>query len=340
MSQNNFNFYAQHEANHRRTVLLNCLLPVILLLVFLILYCFLAWVNEEDGMTFGQSFAETMSPNLLKWFAIIFVVWWVVILAWSAYIMENPVSTVMKASHASRVTGEMKSKDPKVQMYDDVVEELAIAYGMTKPATFIVEDTAEPNAFATGKPGQAGVAITRPLLEMLNRQEISGVMGHELAHVAAEDSQTTLRFELFVTGLSFVVMMGWACAKFGFYYIWPDDDDEGGLVFKAIIGCFAVLGLVVAIAGLIGKLCATLLKFAMSRTREYDADAMSAKVNQDPHGLIQALTKIDNWVAKVTRRQQGALPTQFSNLYLVDNKTHLLDDHPSTKARIERLQEV
>lgn len=340
MTKKNFNFYAQHQANQRRTVLLNFMLPVVLLLVFLVLYCFMVWGNMDDGMTFWQSFTRTMSPNLMKWFAIIFAIWWIIILLWSASVLHNPVSTVMKASHASQVTDEMKSADSQVRMYDDVVEELAIAYGMPKPATYIVEDTSEPNAFATGKPDQAGVAITRPLLDMLNRQQVSGVMGHELAHVAAGDSQTTMRFELFVTGLSFVMLVGWTCAKFGFFYVWPSDDDDSGWIGKAIVGAIGVLGLVVAIAGLVGKLCATLLKFAMSRTREFDADAMSAKVNQDPQGLIQALTKIDSWVGEQTGQKSEPLPTQFSNLYLVDNKTHLLDDHPSTKARIERLQEV
>lgn len=340
MTKKIFNFYAQHQANHRRTVLLNCLLPAVLLLVFLVLYCFLAWANMDDGVTFWQSFAHTMTPNLLKWFAIICVIWWAIILIWSARVLRNPIATVMNASHATKVTDEMKSADPKVRMYDDVVEELALAYGMKKPATYIVENTSEPNAFATGKPDQSGVAITKPLLDMLNRQQVSGVMGHELAHVAAGDSQTTMRFELFVTGLSVVMLIGWTCAKFGFFYMWPSDDDNNGWIGKAIVGGIGVLGAVVAIAGLVGELCATLLKFAMSRTREFDADAMSAKVNQDPQGLIQALTKIDDWVAQRTGQQSTPLPTQFSNLYLVDNKTHLLDDHPSMKARIERLKEV
>ena len=336
-----FNFYAQHESNHRRTRLLNCLLPVVLLLVFLVIYSFLAWGNRDDDQTFWQSFATTMTPGIMKFFLTVFVIWWVVILIWVHQVLSHPIQTVMEASHATQVDDKLMSEDPKVKMYDDVVEELAIAYGMPKPATFIVENTTEPNAFATGKPEEAGVAITRPLLEMLNREELSGVMGHELAHVAAEDSQTTMRFELFVTGLSVVVIMGWALVRFGLVLIADDDDDDDhGLTTKALFGCISLFGLVIVIAGLIGKLCATLLKFAMSRTREYDADAMSAKINRNPNGLIQALYKIDDWVAQQTGHNDAELSSKFSNLYLVDTKTHLLDDHPSTKARIERLKEV
>lgn len=336
-----FNFYAQHESNHWRTRLLNCLLPVVLLLVFLVIYSFLAWGNRDDDQTFWQSFATTMTPGMMKFFLTVFVIWWVVILIWVHQVLSHPIQTVMEASHATQVDDKLMSDDPKVKMFDDVVEELAIAYGMPKPATFIVENTTEPNAFATGKPAEAGVAITRPLLEMLNREELSGVMGHELAHVAAEDSQTTMRFELFVTGLSFVVIMGWALVRFGLVLIADDDDDnDHGLTTKALFGCISLFGLIIVIAGLIGKLCATLLKFAMSRTREYDADAMSAKINQNPNGLIRALYKIDDWVAQQTGHNDAELSSKFSNLYLVDTKTHLLDDHPSTKARIERLKEV
>lgn len=337
MTKKNFNFYAQHRANHNRTVILNCMLPVVLLLVFLVFYCFLVWGNEGDELTFWQSFTRTMTPGLFKLFLILFIVWWVIILRWSARVLNHPVSAVMDASHATKVTDELKSKDKKTQMYDDVVEELAVAYGMRKPDTYIVENTDEPNAFATGKPGHAGVAITRPLLEMLNRQEVSGVMGHELAHVAAGDSQTTMRFELFVTGLSCVMIFGWTCAKVGLVTLW---DDNNGWITKILVACIGVIGGVVAVAGLVGKLCATVLKFAMSRTREYDADATSAKVNQNPNGLIQALVKIDDWVAKQTGQSEAELPSQFSNLYLVDNKTHLLDDHSSTKSRIDHLKEV
>lgn len=335
-----FNFYAQHESNHKRTQLLNFLLPVVLLLVFLVIYSFLAWANE-DGQTFGQSFMTTMTPGMFKFFGTLFVIWWVVILIWVRQILSNPISAVMDASQAIPVDDQLIAQDPQVKMFDDVVEELAIAYGMPKPATYIVENTVEPNAFATGKPEQAGVAITRPLLMMLNREELSGVMGHELAHVAAEDSQTTMRFALFVSGLSFVVLFGWSIAKFGLLLMADDDgDDERGLGTKAVLGCISICGLVVVVAGYVGKLCATLLKFAMSRTREFDADAMSAKVNQNPNGLIQALYKIDDWVAHYTGKSDTELSSKFSNLYLVDTKTHLLDDHPSTKARIERLKQV
>lgn len=338
-NKSQFNFYAQHESNHRRTRLLNCLLPVVLLIVFLVIYCFFVWGNTDDEVTFGQAFMTTMTPGMLKFFTFVFVIWWIVILIWTRNILNNPISAVMDASHATQVDDQLMSADPKAKMFDNVVTELALAYGMKKPATFIVEDTQEPNAFATGNPDHSGVAITRPLLDMLNREELSGVMGHELAHIAAEDSQTTMRFALFVSGLSFVVIMGWALVRFGLLFI-ADSDDEHGWQSKAVVGCFSIMGLVIVVAGYIGKLCAVLLKFAMSRTREYDADAMSAKVNQNPNGLIQSLYKIDDWVAQQSGKIDSELSPKFSNLYLVDTKTHLLDDHPSTKDRIERLKEV
>lgn len=340
-----FNFYEQHALNHRRTVELNLLLPVSLILSLLVFAMLIALFNYwgDAEYSFGYYFGQLGQWSSFRWFLLVFGIWWMWILLWTNYVLKDPVKAVMQASQAKPVTIKWQEQDPKVAMFDHVVTELALAYGMPKPATYIVENTTEPNAFATGEPGNAGVAITRPLLDMLSREEVSGVMGHELGHVMSRDSKTTLMFSYFVSGLALVTVLGWGVAKWSWIFNTDDSDDHGntsGMLAMA----FMLIGLALAVAGFVGKIVATLLKFAMSRTREYDADAMSAKVNMSPNGLIGALTKIDTWVAQVTVQSDvnndNGLPTRYSNLYLVDNKTHLLDDHPSTKDRIERLQQM
>lgn len=336
-----FNFYEQHALNQTRTRWLNFLLPWSMILVAFLFGFLLAllnlWANQES---FGRAMQDVFTVDYLQKAGLILLIWWFCVWVHAKILLRHPVDKVMKACQATEVSAEWKQADPQVNMFDNVVGELAMAYGMAKPATYIVENTNEPNAFAVGSPDRAGVAITRPLLEMLNRDELSGVIGHELAHVAAEDSKTSVTFAAFVSGLAFVTVLGWflvRCSVATGSDRDNDDDENSGSVALAGVG----IGLILMIAGYIGKLSAILMQFAMSRTREYDADAMSAKVNMTSQGLINALTKIDDWVAEQqSGKKQATLPQQYANLYLVSNKTHLLDDHPSTADRIARLEKM
>ena len=336
-----FNFYEQHALNQTRTRWLNFLLPWSMILVAFLFGLMLAllnlWANQES---FGRAMQDVFTVNYLQKAAVILLFWWFCVWVHAKILLKNPVAKVMKACQATEVSADWKQADPQVNMFDNVVGELAMAYGMAKPATYIVEDTNEPNAFAVGSPDRAGVAITQPLLEMLDRDELSGVIGHELAHVAAEDSKTSVTFAAFVSGLAFVTVLGWFLVRCSVPASRDRDrdDENSGSVALAGVG----IGLILMIAGYIGKLSAILMQFAMSRTREYDADAMSAKVNMTSQGLINALTKIDDWVAEQSgqRKKHDELPQQYANLYLVSNKTHLLDDHPSTAERIARLEKM
>ena len=336
-----FNFYEQHALNQTRTRWLNFLLPWSMVLVAFLFGVMLAllnlWANQES---FGRAMQDVFTVDYLQKAGIILLIWWFCVWVHAKILLKNPVNKVMKACQATAVTTDWKQADPQVNMFDNVVGELAMAYGMAKPATYIVENTREPNAFAVGSPDHAGVAITQPLLEMLDRDELSGVIGHELAHVAAEDSKTSVTFAAFVSGLAFITVLGWFLVRVSVPASRDrdNDDDNSGSIVLAMVG----IGLILMIAGYIGKLSAILMQFAMSRTREYDADAMSAKVNMTSQGLINALTKIDDWVAEQSgqKKKQAALPQQYANLYLVSNKTHLLDDHPSTADRIARLEKM
>lgn len=343
MAKQQFNFYMQHDENTKRTRLLNIMLPGVIVLVLFIITLFLGYFNTEDDESYGTGLSRLMSyPSYWKWMIGIFIVWYLTVLIWAHHILKEPIKAVMEASYAEKVKPYMEHWDPKVKMYDDVVGELAIAYGMKKPDIYLVSATIEPNAFAVGNPEHSAVAITQPLLDMLDRDEISGVMGHELAHIAAEDSKTTLSFALFVAGLGFMTLLGLVFMRYS--WVGSGNNRNSYLIGSAMV----MVGLIIAVAGAIGKLFANLLKFAMSRTREYDADAMSAKVNQSADGLISSLTKIDKWVQDY---QDGKfqdnlgietkdLSDRYANLYFVSAKTHLFDDHPSTKDRIDRLKEI
>lgn len=319
------------------------ILPFTIIFVLLAVFALICWLFDDGKVT----------PNLVFWFVSAFSLWYGGILIYVHKIMDDPVTKVMEAEHAVLVDQQALQEVAGAQMLLNVVEELALAYGMPKPAVYIVEDAEYPNAFAVGDEFDSGVAVTRPLLDMCSRSELSGVLGHELAHIKAGDSETTLFFALFVSSLAFVTTIGYILVRIApssMNHNDDDDDNSGGII--ALIFLF---GFVLMIAGTIAKLCALLLRFAVSRTREYDADAMSAKINQSPEGLIGALNAIED--LQETDSDAGEDDKSFnkpnhhrySALYFTDDQMikhsfwefhKLFDDHPTTKDRIGRLEKV
>lgn len=339
----NFNFYKQHEQNAKRTRIMKIILPFTIVFVLLAVFALICWLFDDGKVT----------PNLIFWFVSAFSLWYGGILIYVHKIMDDPVTKVMEAEHAVLVDQQALQEVAGAQMLLNVVEELALAYGMPKPAVYIVEDAEYPNAFAVGDEFDSGVAVTRPLLDMCSRSELSGVLGHELAHIKAGDSETTLLFALFVSSLAFVTTIGYILVRIAPSSMNHSDDDDDGS--SGIIALIFLFGFVLMIAGTIAKLCALLLRFAVSRTREYDADAMSAKINQSPEGLIGALNAIEDLQETDSHADEDDKSFnkpnhhRYSALYFTDDQMikhsfwefhKLFDDHPTTKDRIGRLEKV
>ena len=274
------------------------ILPLTVVFVLLAIFALICWLLDSD--------CYTVIPNLIVWFAGVFGLWYGGILFYVHNVMNDPVTKVMEAEHAVLIDQQALREVDGAQMLSNVMEELALAYDMSKPSIYIVEDAEYPNAFAVGDEFDSGVAVTRPLLDMCSRSELSGVLGHELAHVKAGDSETTLFFTLFVSSLAFAttigrIMVSIAPGLMGYSNDDNDDNDGNGnhriiaIIILYYLSVWLLFGFVLMITGSIAKLCALLLRFGVSRTREYDADAMSAKINQSPEGLIGALNAIEEW---------------------------------------------
>jgi heat shock protein HtpX len=213
----------------------------------------------------------------------------------------------------------------------NVVEELSIAAGLPMPAVYVIDDTA-PNAFATGRdPEHSSVAITTGLMQKLNRDELQGVMAHELSHVGNRDI-------LFATMVGILVGSIALLSDFFLRSLWLGGGrrrkKSGGGQADAII---MVIGLVFAI---LAPVFAKLLQLAVSRQREYLADATAAKITRYPEGLASALEKIagDKEVLEVANRA-----TQ--HLYIVNpikpfekRAKGLLSTHPPIEERVARLR--
>ena len=219
----------------------------------------------------------------------------------------------------------------------NVVQEMAIAANVPMPAVYIIDDTA-PNAFATGRdPAHASVAITSGLLEKLDREELQGVIGHELSHVRNFD----IRFSLVVG-----VMVGAIAILADFFLrftFWGgvsgrsrDRDSSGGNGAQAIV-------FVIAIAlAILAPLISRFIQLAVSRQREYLADASSVALTRNPVGLERALAKIgaDKEVLEVANR--GTQHMYFTNPIkkFEARSSNLMSTHPPILDRINRLREL
>ena len=214
---------------------------------------------------------------------------------------------------------------------NNTVEGLAIAAGLPKPAVYVIDDTA-PNAFATGRnPEHAAIAVTTGLLQKLNRVELEGVIGHEMSHIADYD---TLLMTLTVVMVGTVALVSdWMFRSF-FWGGRRRRNVGGGGQAGAIL---LLVGLVLAI---LSPLIAQLIKLAISRRREYLADANAARLTRYPAGLASALEKIalDSEPLEVANKATA-------HLYIVNPlKEHggamnnLFSTHPPPEKRIELLR--
>lgn len=227
----------------------------------------------------------------------------------------------------------------KLRQLTNVVEEMAIAAGLPVPAVYVVPD-ADPNAFATGRgPGHSSIAVTRGLLDTLDREELQGVIAHEMSHVRNLD----VRLMTIVAALvgSVALLSDWARRGM----MWGggsrrrrDDDERGSGIGGAIFFVVWIVAIILA------PLMAQLLAMMVSRQREYLADASGAQLTRNPTGLARALEKIDDAVEPTRAVNRGS-----AHLCIADPLgrqtsvkegfwTNLFASHPPMAARIAALK--
>ena len=215
-----------------------------------------------------------------------------------------------------------------------VVEDMAMVAQIPMPRVFIIDDPAL-NAFATGSnPQNAAVAATSGLLAIMNREELEAVMGHEVSHIRNYDiriSTIAVALASAITMLSSMAgrMMWWGGADRR-----RSDDDRDGNGLEIIMLVVSLLAIVLA------PLAATLVQLAISRQREFLADASSVELTRNPQGMINALHKLDN-----SKPMSRPVDDASSALYINDPKKgggfqKLFYTHPPISERIERLKQM
>ncbi len=209
----------------------------------------------------------------------------------------------------------------------DMLERLSSRAGMPTPRLYLLP-TVTPNAFATGRsPKHAAVAVTTGLMEILDRRELEGVLAHELAHVRNRDTLIGTVAATLAGVISYAAQM---LFFFGGSLLSRGDDEEGGG------GAFAQLGLL-----LVAPIAATLLQLAVSRSREYGADATGAELCGDPDALADALLKLEQGAHLAPYDRAPAT----SHLFIVNPLSgggvmKLFSTHPPIPERVRRLREM
>ena len=228
----------------------------------------------------------------------------------------------------------------KLRQLDNVVDEMAIAAGIPRPPVYIVPDP-DPNAFATGRgPGHASIAVTRGLLDALDRDELQGVVAHEMSHVRNLDTRVMTIVAALVGAVA--LLSDWA--RRGMWWGGGqrrNDDREGrgglaGLIFFVVW--------IVAI--LVAPLVAQLLAMMVSRRREYLADASGAELTRNPLGLAQALEKIESAVEPTRAIKQGSahlcIADPLGRMRVSGERgwSNLFASHPPMANRIAALRQM
>lgn len=298
--------WEQISFNQRRSVILSIGMGVILVL----LGYFLGFYFFDNGIT---------------GLVVALIVWGIMNLV--AYFQGD--SILLSLSHARKI-----SRDDHPRLYN-IVEEMKIASGLEKmPDIYIIDDPAL-NAFATGRdPSRASVAITSGLLQKLNRDELQGVIGHEIAHVKNRD---VLLMSMAGVLLGTIVILSWYASRFLLFggatrsRRSSSQGDSGQLIILVIALILMILA----------PIAAQLLYFAISRKREYLADASSALYTRYPEGLASALEKLAASPTQLQSANKATAPMYTVNPFRSHGKaSDLTSTHPPISERIRILRSM
>ncbi len=325
-------FFAQQEDARRRTGLLLFFYGAAVVLIMAAIY---AVVIAVFGVL--DDHAEAMplwDPLLLFW----------VIVGTLAIIGGGTAYKVAQLKRGGRAVAEMlggrpvspDTTDPNERKLMNVVEEMALASGTAIPAVYVLDHEPAINAFAAGfSVNDAVVAVTRGTMEQLSRDELQGVMAHEFSHILNGDMRLNIKLTGILHGILVIALLGYTLMRSLQFSGGSRRSSKGG---GGIIAIF-FLGVSLWIIGYIGVFFANLIKSAVSRQREFLADASAVQFTRNPGGIGGALQKIADLTSG--SRLQNAHAAEAGHFFFANGlrsgMTGLLATHPPVKERIRRI---
>jgi heat shock protein HtpX len=287
--------YSNIASNKRRTIYI---MAVFLVFVGLIIWIFNKYLGGSTGVFYGGLIG-----------ALLYVI--------ITYYAGAKMALAVNQAHQIQ-----KADNPRLWR---VVENLAITDGLPMPRVYIMNDPS-PNAFATGRnPNGAAVCVTSGLLDIMDDQELQGVLAHEMGHVKNYDIRVMLVAFALTAVISLLADIMIRITWFG-----GEDRDNNNQLFL-------ILGIVAAI---LAPIVATMIQLAVSRQREYLADATGALTTRYPEGLISALEKIKKSGSATRRQNTATAHLFFANPLKGHGITNLFSTHPPIDDRIARLRDM
>jgi Zn-dependent protease with chaperone function len=236
----------------------------------------------------------------------------------------------------------VSSQDPQERRLQNVVAEMAIASGLACPKVYVLDKEESINAFAAGyNPNEAVVAVTRGMLARLTRDELQGVIAHEFSHILNGDMRLNMRLIGVLFGIEMVAGLGRKLIRLGGTLLAPRNDSPKGNLVGAF--AFSALGVSLYVVGYAGVFMGRLIKAAISRQREFLADASAVQFTRSPDGIGGALRKIGSLTLKGGAESRISNPNSdhLSHFYIGAPATRLmtgwLATHPPITERLRRL---
>lgn len=323
--------------NNLKSLLLLAAFPFLLLLLLAILAYGFGWVLADPrGLIDPRTFAAyglvpAGSPTPGDFALAAVAAWWPWVVGGAAIWVG--IGYLFNDSMIHAATGAQPIERAQAPRLYDILETLCISRGLPMPKLYIM-DTDAMNAFASGIDRRSySVTVTRGLLERLNEKEVEAVLAHELTHIINRDVRLMIVTIVFVGMISFLAQMLWQTLRFGGFGYgggYGRDSRERSR--------FVLFEVVAAIIAAIGYVLALILRFAISRKREYLADAGSLELTKDPEALISALRKIS------ANPEVAHVPSEVRQMF-IENPPHLdfvelFATHPPIEDRIRVLERL
>lgn len=332
-------FEAQDRARKSTWKLVGLYLLAVIMIVLSIYVVLLVLLRFAGFLPYDVSLGQLLwQPVLLSYVTVILLITIIVGTLYRIFQLRRGGSAVAEMLGGRRV--EPSTRDPKERQLVNVVEEMSIASGLPVPDIYLLDREESINAFAAGfGTSDAAVGVTRGTLEKLNRDELQGVIAHEFSHIFNGDMRLNIRLIGILNGILLLHIMGLIMMRSGAFSGMAGGGRSGGRGGGSATLVIILLGLALLIIGYIGMLFGRMIQAAISRQREYLADAAAVQYTRNPDGIAGALRKIDRAMDGGKINDGHAM--EMSHLFFANSFHTALDrlyaTHPPIAERIRAI---